>query len=358
MKTLPIERIKPEVRAIKGYQLKPYDCPVKLNQNESPFDIPNELKTQILETVRHLPWSRYPQSMPTDLVEAFAHHTKTDPEGIVVCNGSNTLVQLTLAISISPGVPVIIPSPTFSLYSLYASIFGGRIVPVNLTPNYTFDIPKIQETVHREQAHAIILCSPNNPTGCRMTTPDLETMLSETNALVLVDEAYGEFSDSTALDLLPNHPNLIVIKTLSKAFGAAGIRIGYLIAHPSLAREVLKAKIPFDINLFSQTAALKILDRKDLIQKRVFSICTERERLFKALQKIDGVRPYPSHANTLLFEVSNPKAVFEGLVKLGVLIRDVTNYPMLSKALRVSIGTSHENNCFLKALITTLKEIE
>ncbi len=356
MKPPPLERIKPEVRAIEGYHLKAYDCPVKLNQNESPFDVPDELKAQILETVRQQTWSRYPQPMPTDLVETFADHTGADPEGIVVCNGSNTLVQLVLAVSTTPGVPVIIPSPTFSLYALYTSIFGGRTVPVDLTPDYTFDVPAIREAVRREQAHTIILCSPNNPTGCRMANPDLEALLGETDALVLVDEAYGEFSDSTALDLLPDHPNLIVLKTLSKAFGAAGIRIGYLIAHPSLAREVLKAKIPFDINLFSHAAALGILGRRDLIRERVASICAERERLFEALQKIDGVRPYPSHANILLFEVADPKAVFNGLVELGVLIRDVTGYPMLSSALRVSVGTLEENDCFLNALRATLQE--
>ena len=173
----------------------------------------------------------------------------------------------------------------------------------------------------------------------------------------MVDEAYGEFSDSTALDLLPHHPNLIVLKTFSKAFGAAGIRIGYLIAHPDLVREIAKGKIPFDINVFSHAAALHILEHQDLIQNRVQAIRSERERVFSALREIDGVRPYPSHANLILFEVSDPDAVFTGLIEQGVLIRNVTSYPLLSKALRVSIGAAEENDRFLESLGRTLSEI-
>ena len=350
LKTPPLQRIKPEVRAIHGYHLKTYDCPVKLNQNESPFDVPDKLKAEILKTVGERPWSRYLQPMPTDLVEALARHVGWPPEGLIVCNGANTLVQLVLAVSTSPGVPIVIPSPSFSLYGLYASIFSGRVVPVDPMPDHTFNLPAIREAIHREQAHTVILCSPNNPTGCIVSNPDLEALLKKTDALVIVDEAYGEFSSSTALDLLPRHPNLIVLKTLSKAFGAAGIRIGYLLAHPNLVREVIKGKIPFDINVFSHTAALTLINRSDLFQERVAAICAERERVFGALQKIDLVCPYASHANFILFEVADADAVFNGLIEQGVLVRNLAGYPGLSKALRVSIGTPQENACFLNAL--------
>ncbi|MDA0745472.1 MAG: histidinol-phosphate transaminase [bacterium] len=356
MKKSPLERIRPEVRNIAGYHLKAYDCPVKLNQNESPFDIPEDLKDEILEAVRNRPWSRYPQPMQMDLVEALAQYAGWNPEGLIVCNGSNTLVQLVLAVTTTSDTPVVVPSPSFSLYGLYTGIFGGREVAVNLNADYTFNMPAICEAIRRENANMVILCSPNNPTGCVVSNADLEALLNETDALVLVDEAYAEFSNHTALDLLPNHPNLIVLKTFSKALGAAGIRIGYLMAHPEMAQEIIKAKIPFDINVFSHTAALKILEHQDLIQERVAHICTERDRVFNALSLQKGVRAYPSHANLILFEVEDPGAVFNSLVEQGILIRNVTSYPMLSKALRVSIGSPEENDRFLKALAHTLKE--
>ena len=354
MKTPPLTRIKPEVRAIAGYHLKAYDCPVKLNQNESPFDVPAELKEQILEAVRQRPWSRYPEPMPGDLVEALARHVGRDPEEIIVCDGSNTLIQLVLAVSTSPGVPVVIPSPSFSLYGLYAGIFGGRVLPVDLTSDYAFDVAAIRETMRRERAHTLMLCSPNNPTGCAISNRELRTVLGETDALVVVDEAYGEFSDTSAIELLPEHPNLIVLKTFSKAFGAAGIRIGYLVAHRELTREIIKGKIPFDINVFSHTAALKLLGHRDLFRERVEAIRAERDRVYDAMQEIDGVRPFPSQANLILFEVPDPGAVFDGLVGRGVLVRDVSTYPLLSKALRVSTGTPEENDRFLMALGDTV----
>lgn len=352
----PLQRIKPEIRSVDGYHLTHYDCPVKLNQNESPFDIPDDLKNEILEAVRKRPWFRYPQPMQMDLVEALAGYAGWRPDGMIVCNGSNTLVQLVLAVSTSPGAAVVVPSPGFSLYGLYAGFFGGRVVPVDLRTDHTFDLPGIREAVRRESANMVVFGSPNNPTGCVVSNADLEVLLRETDALVMVDEAYAEFSDETARDLISEYANLIVLKTFSKALGAAGIRIGYLMAHPDIAGEVLKAKVPFDVNVFSHTAALHILKHDRLIRERVGIIRKERERVFAALRKIDGVRPYPSHANFILFEVGNPVRVFERLIESGILIRNVTSYPRLENALRVSIGAAGENTLFLNALEQTLDD--
>ena len=352
-----LHNIKPEVRALRGYHLTAFDCPIKLNQNESPFDVPDSVKDEILRAVRNKSWSRYPEPMQMDLVKALADHVGVDARGLIVCNGSNTLVQLVAGVVAAPGVRVVIPSPSFSLYGLYAGIFGGRVLKVPLTPNYGFDLPALCRAAKQKNARLIILCSPNNPTGCAISNRDLDNLLSSTTALVMVDEAYGEFYDQTAADLLPKHANLIVLKTLSKAYGAAGIRIGYLIAHPDLRDEIIKGKIPFDINVFSHTAAMAILNHKELIAKRIAFICAERERVFQALAQRDGVMPYPSHANLILFEVAHPNAVFTGLIERGVLIRNVTSYPMLGKALRVSIGTAEENNRFLDALERTLKKV-
>lgn len=352
----PLKRIRPEIRSADGYHLTHHDCPVKLNQNESPFDIPDDLKNEILADVRKRPWFRYPQPMEMDLVEALADFAGWRPDALITCNGSNTLVQLVLAVSTRPGAPVVIPSPSFSLYGLYATFFGGRVVPVDLRADYTFDLPGIREAIRRESANMVVFGSPNNPTGCVVSNADLEALLGETDALVMVDEAYAEFSDETARDLIGKYPNLIVLKTFSKALGAAGIRIGYLMAHPEIAREVLKAKVPFDVNVFSHSAALHILKHDGLIRERVGAIREERERVFAALQNIDGVRPYPSHANFILFEVGNPARVFDGLIERGILIRNVSSYPLLDNALRVSIGKAEENTLFLVALEETLKE--
>ena len=149
------------------------------------------------------------------------------------------------------------------------------------------------------------LCSPNNPTGCAISNADLDTLLSSTDALVMVDEAYGEFHSETAVDLLSSHPNLIILKTFSKAFGAAGVRIGYLIAHPDLCCEIIKGKIPFDINIFSHTAAMTILQHGDLLRERIAFICTERDRVFNR-----STRPLKTALRA--FKTRRPRMAWEG----------------------------------------------
>jgi histidinol-phosphate aminotransferase len=357
LKQIPLDRIRPEVRAVEGYHLRPIECPVKLNQNESPFDIPDEMKSRILEEVRSQPWSRYPQSMEPDLVGRLAANVGWAPEGLIVANGSNTLVQLVLAVTTSPNVSVAIPSPSFSLYGLYAGMFGARVVQVPMTDVLAYDVDGLRRAIDRENAHTVVICSPNNPTGGRIDNRDLEQLLEGSDALFLVDEAYGEFSTSSALDLLPDYGNLVILKTFSKALGAAGIRIGYLIGHPPIVEQILKAKIPFDINVFSRTAAMHILESPELIDGRVAAILSERDRMFEALRDMDGVSPHDTHANFILFAVDDPAATFASLVDSGVLVRDVTSYPMLEKALRVSVGTPQENDRFLEALARAMPQV-
>ena len=352
-----LQNFKPEILALDGYHLKSYDCAVKLNQNESPFDVPESLKNEILDAVRQKAWSRYPEPMQMDLVRAFAHHAGANPDGVIVANGSNTLVQLLLGVISAPGVDVVIPSPSFSLYEMYTRVFSGNPVSVPLTPDYQFDVPAIQKAIRGRRVRLAILCSPNNPTGCSIANEALADLLSGTNALIMVDEAYGEFHTQSAVGLLPKHPNLIILRTFSKAFGAAGVRIGYLMAHPDVRNEIIKGKIPFDINVFSHTAALAILKHKDILEERIAFICAERDRVYRALSAMPGISAYSSDANLILFEVGDPLRVFSGLIEKGVLIRNVTSYPMLGKALRVSIGTQAENNTYLTALTDTLKEV-
>jgi len=350
----PLQHIKPEVRQIAGYRLTSYDCPVKLNQNESPFDVPDEIKDRILNAVRNQPWSRYPDSMPMELVAAIADYASVSPESIVVSNGSNTLAAVLLSVTVGPGSRVVMPSPSFSLYEQYTRVHGAEPVTVPLDENFEYNVGALINA--SEGATLVIVCSPNNPTGTALSRSDLQQLLEGTDALVLVDEAYAEFSGANVTTMLDRYPNLIVLRTLSKAFGAAGIRIGYLIAHPDIAAEVLKGKLPFNIGFFPAAAGLEILRHKDLIRERIASICSERDRVFAALEALSGVRPIPSEANFICMRLAEPGTVFTRLVELGVLVRDVTGYPNLHDALRVSIGTAEENNRFLEALNIALKE--
>jgi histidinol-phosphate aminotransferase len=174
----------------------------------------------------------------------------------------------------------------------------------------------------------------------------------------VVDEAYHEFAGDTVVPLLERHPNLVVLRTFSKAMALAGLRVGYLLASPELVREVNKARLPYNLNVFSQLAALAALEEETALRRTVEQLRAAREQLRERLSDLPGVRVWPSRANFLLLEVlaASPRAVFEALHRRGVLVRDVTSYPTLARCLRVSVGTPHENETFLRALGSALGE--
>lgn len=351
----PTHLIRESLRSMPGYHLSAYDCPIKLNQNESPYELPDDLKRRILDRVQTEAWGRYPEPMPTDLVEALARYAGVGADRLIVSNGSNTLVQHLFLTAISPGTRVVVPRPSFSLYGQYVTICGGETVFVDLDDQFGFDVERLHATIETQKPGLTILCAPNNPTGCDISNEDLVNLLEVSEGFVVVDEAYGEFTDRTAIDLLDRYANLIVLKTLSKAFGGAGLRIGYLIAHPDVAAQVLKVKVPFDINTFSRVAALELLQHADLIRERAERIQQERTRLFRILDGMDGIVPYASSANLILFDVVTPDEIFNRLIDHGVLVRNVSSYPNLSRCLRVSIGTPQENDAFIDALKSSLE---
>ena len=348
------ERIRPEVLAIEGYHVITYDCPVKLNQNESPFDIPADVKDRILDAVQVQAWSRYPEPMPLDLVDAAARFVGVSTDQVMVANGSNSIIQHILNAVITQGVRVTIPYPSFSLYGQFTEILGGDPDYVPLDETFSYDIEALIQSAS-SGVSLVIVCSPNNPTGCDISNEDLDRLLASTDAIVVIDEAYAEFNDHTAVDLLDKHPNLIVLKTLSKAFAAAAIRIGCLIASPHLVTQIQKIKLPFDINVFSRLAAIELMQHRDTTDDNVRYIKDERDRVFQTLSTVKGVTAHPSKANLILFEVDEPKRVFKELAERGVLIRDVSGYPGLSRGLRVSIGTAEENNAFLSAITNVME---
>ncbi len=350
-------KIKPQVRGLTPYTLKQYDYDVKLNQNENPFDFPQEIKEEVLQFARERCWSRYPDFTQKDMVQALSRYTGWPEDGILVGNGSNELVQATLITFIdAPDTTVLIPTPTFTLYRLLCKALGANVLEVYLTENYRFDIEAIKDATETNFPDVMIFCSPNNPTGCVLENSDIEDLLNLSDGLIVVDEAYYEFRGETCFCLLKDYPNLIIFRTFSKALSLAGLRIGYLMAHPELVEQISKVKLPYNLNFFSQIAAMKALENRDLLQKNIDYLIGQRDILYNALKDIEGVVPYPSYANFILFETqSNSKDIFEGLLQQGVLIRDVSGYPMLSRALRFNVGIQEENTRFLDALKETVR---
>jgi histidinol-phosphate aminotransferase len=347
----PLEKIKPAVRAITAYTLAPHRAAIKINQNENPFDMPDEIKQEVRRRLDGREWSRYPDFIPTRLLERLASFASWKPEGTLVGNGSNELIQAVLMVTVSAGTRVLLSEPTFLLYRQIIELLGGEVLSVPLTAALQFDVEAIRGRAMAEQADLIILCSPNNPTGTRMAEEDLARIARGFNGLVVVDEAYHEFAGRTCVPLLDEAANLIVLRTFSKAMAMAGLRLGYLLSSAELAREVHKATLPYNVNIFSATAAEVACERYDLLRPRIEKIIGERERLFAGLAGIAGIEPVPSAANFIVARTRlAPRKLFEELLSRDILIRDVSKYPMLAEYFRVSVGSPEENDRLLSAL--------
>jgi histidinol-phosphate aminotransferase len=347
--------IKPEVRGLSAYTLKHFDADVKVDQNENPYELPPDLKREVVERVLRRPWGRYPEFVPASLIRTLAKFTGWHEEGILVGNGSNELIQASLIVTLGPGRRLAVPQPTFTLYKLMATTLQAQVNEVFLDPErLTFDVDKLLEAART--ADVVVVCSPNNPTGNLFEREALVTLLKNAKGLVLLDEAYHEFSGQTAYSLLPDHRNLVVLRTFSKAMAMAGLRFGYMMAHPEIAREVHKSKLPYNVNIFTLAAAELVIERHAALNQGIATLIRERDRIFEELQKKPAVRAFPSKANFILMKTAKPaRRLFDALYSKGVLVRDVSSYPLLDRCLRISIGTPEENDRFLLALDQALE---
>ena len=213
-----LRHIKAGVQELGAYTLRRYDAPIKLNQNESPYDVPAELKARVWARLTERPWNRYPPFVAEDFISAVAEYTGWPGEGVLVGNGSNELIQALLATVVEPGVRVVIPEPTFTLYRLLTGVGGGTVVPAPLRPDLSFDVEAIVEAA--AGAAMVVLCTPNNPTGGAFTREQIEAIHDRTDALVVLDQAYVEFGGFDAIPLLAGRPRLLVLRTFSKALPA------------------------------------------------------------------------------------------------------------------------------------------
>jgi histidinol-phosphate aminotransferase len=275
---------------------------------------------------------------------------------VLAGNGSNELIQAVLSVTVGDGDAVVAPSPTFSLYRLLSGVLGARYTAVPLASDFAFDIDALIAAVRRERARVLVLNSPNNPTGSALPPGAVERCLRETEALILCDEAYQEFGGPTAVPLLQQSPRVVVLRTFSKAVGMAGLRFGFALAHPDVAREVSKAKLPYNVNAITLAAAEVAFEHRELFERRTRAVIAERERLVAALTGIPGLRVYPSAANFVLIrmEALPARTVFHKLLEEhDILVRDVSHGHGLAECLRISVGERED----VDAVIGALREI-
>ena len=347
-----LNSIKPAVRALRGYTLAPHRASLKVNQNENPWDAPVRIKEEVLRRFSEREWSRYPEFVPATLHSRLAAFAGWKADGVLAGNGSNELIQASLMVTMAPRKRVLISEPTFLLYAQIATVLGGEVESVPLTSDLQYDSEALLKAVKDRQPDVTIICSPNNPTGCVLEDDALSALLKASRGLVIVDEAYHEFSEHSVVPLLHEHENLIVLRTFSKAMAFAALRLGYLLASPEVVSEVHKAVLPYSVNLFAQVAAEVAMEHYDTeLRPLVKEIIAERERLFGELCSVKGLTPVASKGNFMVVKsATDPRRIFTELLEHDILVRDVSGYPMLRDYFRFSFGKPEENNQILKAI--------
>ena len=343
--------IRDDLRGLTPYGAPQEHVRVRLNVNENTHPIPEAVATDIVTALAGavLGVNRYPDREFTTLRESLADylgHGMTR-ENIWAANGSNEVLQQVLQAFGGPGRSVLGFPPTYSMHSIIASGTGTRWISAERDAGYELSPETVVAAIERERPDIVFLCSPNNPTGTPLGLETIAAAYDATPGILLVDEAYAEFADgATALTLLEGRPRLLISRTMSKAFAFAGARLGYLAADPAVTDALRLVRLPYHLSAFTQAAAVAALAHAPEMLAMVEDIKRQRDRMILALPEL-GYQPLPSAANFVLFGgVADPHAVFEALLELDVIIRDVG----IPHHLRVTAGSDVETTVFLDAL--------
>lgn len=347
--------VRKEVKGLKAYEAPEISCEIKLDAHENPYPLPGKIRAKVMKALRPVLLNRYPDPCAKDLKKIIARQFGVRVEDIMLGNGSDELIQAIIAaFGGSPG-KVLCPVPTFSMYKIISKSLGQIPIEVPLEKDFDLDIDSMLSSIKKERPGVIFLSYPNNPTGNFFSREKIIEIIEKADAAVVLDEAYFDFSKKSLLSLLKKYENLIILRSLSK-IGLAALRVGVLIARPDVVREINKVRLPYNVNSLSQTITKVVLENRDAIDKQIKAIIKERERLYREMQRIDGIKSFPSEANFILFRTSkNADKVYHGLIDKGVLIRNMNQRGLLNNCLRVTIGTYEEDNYFLKALKVVIK---
>ncbi|MER5439545.1 histidinol-phosphate transaminase [Streptomyces sp. NPDC002790] len=348
--------VREELRGKSPYGAPQLDVAVRLNTNENPYPLPEPLVRRIAERVadeaRHL--NRYPDRDAVELrTELAAYLTRTTGhevtyEQVWAANGSNEVLQQLLQAFGGPGRLALGFEPSYSMHPLLARGTNTGWVSAPRCEDYSLDVPAAVEAIRTHKPHVVFITSPNNPTGNAVAAEDVLALYEAAgrDAMVIVDEAYTEFSHGTSLlSLIEGRPNLVVSRTMSKAFGAAGLRLGYLAADPAVVDAVQLVRLPYHLSAVNQATALAALEYTDTLLQYVEQLKAERDRVVGELEGL-GFDVTVADANFIQFGVfADPHAVWQFILDRGVLIRD-NGVP---GRLRVTVGTPEENDAFLDA---------
>ena len=343
--------VRDDLRALDGYHSAQVEVDVRLNTNESPFAPPDGFRDAIAAEVSRIEWNRYPDRSAWDLRCDIAALHGCDPAQVFVANGSNEVLQTVLLAYAGPGRTVATFEPTYQMHAQIARVTGATVVEGERAADFTLDPAEVERVLVTARPHVVFLTSPNNPTGLVEPPERVEQLLADAPGIVVVDEAYAQFSSWTALDMVDESRPLVVTRTFSKTWSMAGARLGYLVGPTWLVAELDKVVLPYHLDSVKQLAGRVALRYTDEMNERVASLVAERDRISAAMRALP-IEVFESGANFVLFRPvhADGRRVWQELVDRSILVRDCSSWLRLDDCLRVTVGTSAENDRFLTAL--------
>jgi histidinol-phosphate aminotransferase len=351
----PEEILRDDILALTAYPVPDSASMVKLDAMENPYRLPPELRHRIARRLEAAELNRYPDPGASALKDRLRAALAV-PEGmeLLLGNGSDELIQM-LALAVArPGAALLGVEPSFVMFRMIATFAGTRYVGVDLREDFSVDAERVLAEIERHRPGLVFIAYPNNPTGNLFDADTIARVIEAAPGLVVVDEAYHAFAGASFIPRLARHPNLMVMRTVSK-LGLAGIRLGALIGTGAWIRQLDKVRLPYNVNTLTQIAAAEVLAHETVLTEQAAAIKLERSRLHRELNRVPGVTAYPSDANFILFRVNQAERVFDGLKRRGVLIKSLHgSHRLLTDCLRVTVGTPDENTAFLTALTQTL----
>jgi histidinol-phosphate aminotransferase len=355
MSKSPEDLVREEVLALTAYHVGAASGMVKLDAMENPYTLPQELRREIAELVAGAAINRYPNPQAPEL-KARLRQAMAIPKAfdLLLGNGSDELIHIMIQALARPGAVVLAPEPTFVMYRAYALVNRMRYVGVPLAPDFTLDCARLLAAIEEHRPALTFIAYPNNPTGNLFPESDVLRILHAAPGLVVLDEAYHAFAQKSFMQRLAQHPNLVVMRTLSKS-GMAGLRLGYAAGSPDWMREFDKVRPPYNVNVLTQLVAERLLAHAGVLAQQAAAIRGERGRLAAELERTPGVTAFASDANFLLARVADAGMVFAGMKQRGVLVKLLHgSHPLLAQCLRITVGTAEENTQCLAALRASL----
>lgn len=344
------ELVKESVINLKPYRVIEEEYTIKIDANESPYNILDDIGGKILEKLGEQTPNRYPDNESTDLKKTLAQYTGMDEENILCGNGSDELLKMIIDVFVDKNDNVVTHSPSFAMYKVITQIAGGNLIEVAGDESFSIEIDNVISEANENKAKVIFLCTPNNPTGRGIAREDIMKVLDNTSSIVVVDEAYYEFDGETLIDKIDEYERLIVLRTLSKAFGLAGLRIGYGVASAGTIEILSKVKAPYNLNSISQLIGQTVLDNRSAVGGYIEAIKAERERVFEELNDIEGIEAIPSKSNFILIRTGKYNDLIPRFKEEKILVKGFGTEGVLGNCIRLAIGTEDENTKVLKIL--------